>query len=98
MIQSVVRCENYDQAALNEAVARHFEALNVRELLFPGARVLIKPNLIAGRKPEAAATTHPALIRAIALWLRENGAENIVLAESPGQKIKAIYYNFRKTI
>lgn len=83
-IQSIVRCENYNQETLDAAVARHFEALNVKELLRPGVRVLIKPNLIAPKKPEAAATTHPHLIRAVANWLRQNGVENIVLADSPG--------------
>ncbi|MBO4298754.1 MAG: DUF362 domain-containing protein [Clostridia bacterium] len=83
-IQSVVRCESYDQSVMNETVARHFEALKVAELLSPGTRALIKPNLIAARKPESAATTHPALIRAVALWLRERGVESIALADSPG--------------
>ncbi len=83
-VQSVVRCETYDQTAVNEAVARHFEALDVRGLLHPGVRVLIKPNLVAGRRPETAATTHPALVRAAALWLRERGVEHIALADSPG--------------
>ncbi len=83
-VQSVVRCETYDQSLMNEAVARHFAALKVEELLFPGARVLIKPNLIVPRKPESAATTHPAFVRAVALWLRERGVERIVLADSPG--------------
>lgn len=83
-IQSVVRCESYDQSVMNEAVSRHFAALKVEDMLFPGVRVLIKPNLIAPRKPESAATTHPALIRAVALWLREKGVQNITLADSPG--------------
>lgn len=83
-IQSVVRCDTYDQAALNEAVRRHFSALGVAELLRPGMRVVIKPNLVAARKPELAATTHPALVRAVALWLREEGVDSITLADSPG--------------
>ena len=84
MIQSVVACSDYSQTALDAAVAAHFERLNVRALLKPGMRVLIKPNLVGARKPEAAATTHPAVIRAIAQWLRARGVSDIVVADSPG--------------
>ena len=84
MIESIVRCDNYDQAALNRAVERHFDALNVASLLKSDMRVVIKPNLVGARRPETAATTHPNLVRAVALWLRAQGVQNIVICDSPG--------------
>lgn len=81
---SVQKTPCYDPALLRRAVDAHFAALRVEEDLFPGMRVLLKPNLLAGRKPEQAVTTHPALIQAVADWLRERGVEEITLADSPG--------------
>lgn len=84
MIESIVRCENYDQDALNAAVERHFAALHADALLRPGMRVVIKPNLVGARRPETAATTHPNLVRAVAVWLRRRGVRNILICDSPG--------------
>lgn len=84
MIQSVVRVESYDQAAMNEAVCRHFDALNIEEMLKPNLRVAIKPNLVGARRPDTAATTHPALVRAVILWLRARGVKDITVCDSPG--------------
>lgn len=84
MIESIVRCDNYDQDALNAAVERHFAALNVEALLRPDMRVVIKPNLVGARRPEAAATTHPNLVRAVAVWLHARGVQSVVICDSPG--------------
>jgi len=81
---SVLKTERYDEALLDRAIARHFEALHVQDDLRPGMKVLIKPNLLTGRDPSMAVTTHPALLRAIAKWLRAHGIEHITLADSPG--------------
>ena len=81
---SVLKTERYDEALLDRAIARHFEALHVQDDLKPGMKVLIKPNLLTGRDPSMAVTTHPALLRAIAKWLRAHGIEHITLADSPG--------------
>lgn len=48
-----------------------------------GKRVLVKPNLVLARAPEKAATTHPALVIAVARALRAAGAE-VVVGDSPG--------------
>lgn len=74
----------YTAALLQEAVDFHFAALGVEKDLRPGMKVLLKPNLLAARKPEQVVTTHPALIQAVADWLRDRGIEDITLADSPG--------------
>ena len=84
MLVSIRRVDSYDDAALYAAVSQHFEALNVANDLHSGTRVLLKANLLTARDPSQAVTTHPALMRAVALWLREHGVTDITLADSPG--------------
>jgi uncharacterized protein (DUF362 family)/Pyruvate/2-oxoacid:ferredoxin oxidoreductase delta subunit len=81
---SVRRVATYDPEALYRSVCQHFDALHVADELTPNTRVLLKPNLLAGRDPAFAVTTHPALLRAIARRLRELGVTHITLADSPG--------------
>ncbi|MCI8515204.1 MAG: DUF362 domain-containing protein [Lachnospiraceae bacterium] len=74
----------YDPAEADAAVKRHFSALHVEEDLFPGIRVLIKPNLLSARTPEQNVTTHPELIAAVVRWLKKRGVADITIADSPG--------------
>jgi uncharacterized protein (DUF362 family)/NAD-dependent dihydropyrimidine dehydrogenase PreA subunit len=48
----------------------------------PGDRVLLKPNLLAPKPPEAAVTTHPEVVRAAALEVMAAGGE-VYLGDSP---------------
>jgi uncharacterized protein (DUF362 family)/Pyruvate/2-oxoacid:ferredoxin oxidoreductase delta subunit len=49
----------------------------------PGDRVLLKPNLVMAKPPESAALTHPALILAVALLLKDLGCR-VAVGDSPG--------------
>lgn len=80
---SLVTAEEYSLPVLKQAVARHFSLLP-QESLRPGMKVTIKPNLIMKGRPEMAATTHPALVKAVILHLRELGIKDITIADSPG--------------
>jgi len=95
---AVERVDTYDRAALLAAMRRGAQAVGLPADYFRGKRVVIKPNLIAPFKPDAAATTHPAVLAAAADLLRAYGADNIMLAESPGglyteSALRAIYKN-----
>ena len=81
---SIQKTDSYAPAGMKAAVAAHFAALEVEKDLFPGMKVLLKPNLLAARRPEQGVTTHPALVQAVIDWLRERGVEDITLADSPG--------------
>lgn len=81
---SVTQVTSYEQSAMVAAVRRHFDALQLSERLSPETKVLIKPNLLMKRRPEEGTTTHPALVEAIAICLKELGVTNITLADSPG--------------
>ncbi len=78
------RCGGYDPALLGETLDRMISALSLPEDFFRGKRVLLKPNLVLAKKPEQAATTHPAMISALAEILFSRGAESVTLADSPG--------------
>ena len=49
----------------------------------PGARILVKPNLLTAKPPEAAATTHPEVVRGVIHALRRSGVNKIAIADSP---------------
>lgn len=83
-VVSLHAVDTYDDALLDAAIAAHFEALGVAKDLTPETRVLLKPNLLAARDPLLAVTTHPALLSAVARWLRAHGVTHITLADSPG--------------
>ena len=83
-VVSVRRVAEYEEQALDQAINAHFETLHVAADLTPDTRVLIKPNLLAARAPSQAVCTHPALVAAIARWLKKQGVKQIVLADSPG--------------
>ena len=81
---SIRHTQSYDPDILYRSVCEHFEALILAADLSADMHVLLKPNLLAGRDPSLGVTTHPALIQAVALRLRELGVKHITLADSPG--------------
>ncbi len=82
-------CGGYETAALCEKLSKMFAAAGADESLFRGKRVLLKPNLVLAKKPEQAATTHPATVAALAELLFGYGAESVTLADSPGGPFSA---------
>lgn len=79
---SVTKCNSYDSDKLRDSVSRHFRLLGIK--IDKNKRVLIKPNLIAARPTEHAATTDPRLIRAVVELLLDMGVKDITIADSPG--------------
>jgi len=49
----------------------------------PGQKVLIKPNLLLGKTPDKAVTTHPEIVRAV-ITLAQNAGGEVTLGDSPG--------------
>lgn len=81
---SVKKVESYDAEKLRFAIEEHFSILGLDKKIKADMKVVIKPNLLSARKPEAVATTHPAVIAAIADKLHALGVSNIMVADSPG--------------
>ncbi|MCP4714310.1 MAG: DUF362 domain-containing protein, partial [Deltaproteobacteria bacterium] len=55
----------------------------VNELALQGKSVLIKPNLVEPLSYTSGQTTNPALVEAIIMWLRKEGAGSVVVGEGP---------------
>ena len=80
----VRRCENYNEENLYLVLKESFDALGIDRAMFDGKKVLLKPNLVMAKNPDAAATTHPAFAKAAARLALELGAASVMLADSPG--------------
>lgn len=80
---ALVRCEGYHREAVRAAVRRGVDLLGgLGEFVRPGQRVLLKPNLLAGERPERAVTTHPAVFMAVAELAKEGGGR-VSYGDSP---------------
>lgn len=81
---SYVRAEKYEYGLLRQAVVALLEPLGgVGAFVSPGDRVLLKPNMLAGKAPELAVTTHPVLVQVVSDLVREAGAA-VLIGDSPG--------------
>ncbi len=81
---AVEKVGDYRRELVHEGVARLLARLGGMErFVKPGERVLIKPNLLAAKPPEAAVTTHPELLRAVILQVQRAGGVALV-GDSPG--------------
>lgn len=81
---SLWKCGSYDYEMLREALHSLLEPLGgMAAFVRPGQRVLLKPNMLAAKRPEQAVTTHPALVRAVAEMVRDCGCQ-VMIGDSPG--------------
>ncbi|NLM26892.1 MAG: DUF362 domain-containing protein [Clostridiaceae bacterium] len=81
---SIERCKNYEYDNVYNCVEKLIDNLGGwKAFIKPGDRVAVKPNLLRYKKPEEAATTHPAVVKAIISQVQSAGG-NIIIAESPG--------------
>ena len=78
-------CREYDEEKIHMLLKQGLDFLGGVETLIPkDAKILLKPNLLKKAEVEKAVITHPVVVGAFAGILRENGYENIVLADSCG--------------
>lgn len=80
---SILKCSAYS----NEAVYRSVKELmslhgGIGRFVKKGERILLKPNLLAGRHPDKAVTTHPTVVRALARLVKEAGGIPVI-GDSP---------------
>jgi uncharacterized protein (DUF362 family)/Pyruvate/2-oxoacid:ferredoxin oxidoreductase delta subunit len=81
---SIARCRTYDPDTVRSAVAGTLAPLGgIGKFVGTGQRVLVKPNLLSSRPPEAAVTTHPAVVQAVVEEVQRAGGVP-VLGDSPG--------------
>jgi uncharacterized protein (DUF362 family)/NAD-dependent dihydropyrimidine dehydrogenase PreA subunit len=81
---ALLGCADYDPDAVYGALRRGVELLGgLDRFVRPGERILLKPNLLAGERPEKAVTTHPSVLEGCVRLFREGGA-TLCFGDSPG--------------
>lgn len=83
-IVAIEKVADYAPEAVKAGLRRLLEPLGGMEAFVrPGERVLIKPNMLSAKPPEAAVTTHPALLRVVIELVQAAGGVALV-GDSPG--------------
>lgn len=80
---SVVKCEDYSKENVEAALDDALRAVGGLDFVKPGMKIVIKPNLVSFKRPDAAATTHPVLLDVLCRRLLEKKAE-VIIGDSPG--------------
>ena len=71
---SIVRCQTYDEEEVLKGLRRSLDLIGgIENFVRKGSRVLLKPNLLYGKAPEKAVTTHPSIIKGVIGMVREAG-------------------------
>lgn len=80
----VSTAENYRIDRVHQSLDKIFHQMGgIEDMIKPGMKVAIKPNLLMAKKPDEAATTHPAVIKAIITLVQKAGGIASIV-ESPG--------------
>ncbi|MGD8344755.1 MAG: DUF362 domain-containing protein [Desulfobacterales bacterium] len=78
----IVACQDYTE--IDAKLTRLMELMGgMPQFARQGDKIVLKVNLLREARPEAAVSTHPSLVAAVARMAKENGAEPII-ADSPG--------------
>jgi uncharacterized protein (DUF362 family)/Pyruvate/2-oxoacid:ferredoxin oxidoreductase delta subunit len=81
---SITHCNSYEYSGLFSSISRLLEPLGgMRAFVNSGDRVLLKPNMLSGKRPEQAVTTHPMIVRVVAEMVRDAGGA-VMIGDSPG--------------
>ncbi len=87
--------DTYSEEVLIRIFKEQFAALGIDASYFENKKVVIKPNLVMKKAPDAMATTHPATLSALLFVLSEMNVFPLI-AESPGglfnrQRLEGVY-------
>lgn len=83
-IVSIVKCKEYNQQEVHRSIKQTLDNLGgIRNYVKKGNRVLIKANLLMGKNPEEAVTTHPSLVEALCREIIVAGGYPVI-GDSPG--------------
>jgi len=71
---SIVKCRDYDEGKVLSALRQSIDLIGgIQTFVKEGSQVLLKPNLLFGKSPEKAVTTHPSILKGIIQIVREAG-------------------------
>lgn len=81
---SLWRLDDYTPAKVEKALEELLAPLGgMSAFISPGRNVLLKPNMLSGKAPEKAVTTHPEIVRAVIRSVQQAGG-NVSVGDSPG--------------
>jgi len=84
-----IAIQKIQQDDVKSAVFSALKRIGAEELMVKeGMTVLLKPNLLSGKKPEAAVTTHPKVMQAVIQWVKQFNPAKIYVCDSSGGGIK----------
>src|SRR6056297_1987230 len=92
----VKKCDDYQDNNIKAAVKNILGHMgSIESFVNSGNTVVIKPNMLLGKKPEDVVTTHPNVIKYVIRELKKMDCE-IILGDSPGGpftegRLKSIY-------
>ncbi len=90
---SIVPLGDYDAVGARRALEDVLAPIGGLDFIKAGMTVVIKANLVSAMKPDEAATTHPVLLCALCDMIRERGAGEIIIGDSPGGLYNAAHLN-----
>jgi len=71
---SIVRCQTYEEKEVLEGLRQSIDLIGgIKNFVKSGDLVLLKPNLLYGKAPEKAVTTHPSIVKGMIQIVREAG-------------------------
>jgi len=83
---SIAKCNSYSEKQVQKAVEKAVGELGgIKSFVKKGQKVLLKTNLLSAKKPEEAVTTHPAIVKAVAMLCKKAGAK-VFIGDSPAEK------------
>lgn len=89
---TIAACENYLRDTVSAALEEVINPIAGLDWVKPGMNIVVKPNLVMFKKPDAAATTHPAVVAGVCRMLIKRGAR-VVVGDSPGGTYNAPLVN-----
>jgi len=81
-VVSIASCDTYDADLIYKTLNKIISGTDFPEI--NGKKVLLKPNMLSGAEPDRAVTTHPEFVRAVVRIMKEKGAAEIYVGDSPG--------------
>lgn len=81
---AVIKCEDYTAINVRQAVRRGIDLLGGLSCFAgKGEKILLKPNLLVGERPEKGVTTHPMVLQFVGEVFKEIGVQ-LFYGDSPG--------------
>jgi uncharacterized protein (DUF362 family)/NAD-dependent dihydropyrimidine dehydrogenase PreA subunit len=94
---AVVPCPDYDRDSVSSAMDDALFMLGGWERFASrGQRLLVKPNMLSDRPPEAGVTTHPTVVEAVVQRLIDAGAQ-VAIGDSPSNAHRGVQRHWEVT-